>query len=223
MKLQITDELLSFAADIEALDVSDENEVIAAIEAEIAEINGNISRAEGRLSEIMRATGRNFGRDAEAVADALQAGADVMEAATMAPNIDELKSEGAALRSGLGVLRDRIREKRKAIEEIEHGVEARIADLAKPLIAAIEREEKAAAAIFKESYAAIATINLVTRRFTIAQMATKEVLKGLMGMNKLLKHERDIEVPKPLLDALAPLASKGKACRSKPTGVHRWN
>ncbi len=195
-----------------ALDFTNENERIAALRAELAEIDTALDRAETARRETVRLLGANRGPDGPAVADALIGGADVLGAVALGRTDEELRQEQASLRAAIGELNDRAAAVRDEIKEIQAAALASVADCSKPLADAIAEDMRDAAERLIEGYAAIAALSdaMKGHHGDIA-LAGRIAVDALHGMNKLLPDRRTLDVPPAMVEALQALQGKGDA------------
>lgn len=193
------------------LDFSAENERIEALQAEIAQTEQAIERAEARCTEIARALVQYRGPNGQDVADALLADATTLAATLAAPDAQAMDTERLALRAGIGDLRRRIESTQRTISEIEAETFGAVAKQAQPLVDALLADAREAAGKLVNIFAAFDAINVTTRHATLELAAARHSMGGLVGPMKFLNLGRRVDVPAPVQAALAPLNSKGPA------------
>lgn len=201
------------AALIGALDLSAENERVAALRTEVAEIEAAAERADSRLRAIGTALASRSGPDGAAVADALLSGADAADAAEAGPGDDALRAERETLRAGMGELSRRAELARREIGEIEQAATTKAAECVAPLAEALREEMRQAGNRIVEGFAAITAVQEATRGHGLARLAAESAVRGLMGQDKLLDYRRSATVPADIGAVLRPLVDKGPALR----------
>lgn len=204
----------ALASEIAKLDLSSENEQIEALDAEKKAIQAKIEEAETRSSELIIQIRDYEGPDPAAVADALMADISPTEAATLGPSKEDLIAENKALRAAIGQLHDRSRDKHLQIDEIKRAASTKISEVLRPFVDDISKTQIAAAEELVASFAAISLMHDISRHFTSEESRSRSAVKGVMTSGGILPYRGKIQIPPALLEALAPLNNKGKACRA---------
>lgn len=198
----------------EQLDLSSENAEVERLEAEITEIFRAAEKATARVAEISRLLVDFAGPSGRDVADQLLRGAEAREAATACPSRDDLEGERLALQAALRELRHREADVRLEISSVEQGAAGRAAEVAGPLLAAIEADMIEAAARIKAGWAAVSAVRAAASCSGLLVDKARTAVEGVSGVQRLLPFERTVAVDPALVAALAPLATKGRALRS---------
>lgn len=203
---------------LERLDLSEENNRITTLEAELGEIEAAIERANARRQEISqilhpdRAHPNN--RTAPcAIADRLLAGDARGVVIDAAPSRDELEHERETLRLGIGELAQRRDAKRGEIDAVKREADRKAGAACEELAIAYRAEATKAAETIREAFAALQSIENVTR-MTLADSAASAARTALDGASRdfgLLRRTKFADVPAAIVDALEPLGRKGKA------------
>lgn len=208
------------AKQIAAIDVTDTNRRIATLEAEKAEFEAAIARAESRCTGIAIAINEGATLDGRPVADELLADGDVMQAARLAPGLDQLRTEKDSLRAGIAELRGRIKTASAEIATIREGVGDQKRAAVKPLALALREEAVVAIEHLLEIFAASEAINWGTRSpdalliANVLRLALPPAIgaTGVPGLRDgLVAHRESLDVPRDVLDALAGLERLGAA------------
>lgn len=203
--------LSAVARAIDALDFTAENAEIAEIEAERARLESSISEAEARCTEISHALANWQGPDAQAIADALLAGTDAMQAAKAGSTEESLKADRQALRLAIGDLNRRVQEGRERIEASRATAIQRAAEASTPLVEALLADAREAAGTIVNAFAAMAAINHAARTGQEALSRTRRAVIALQGWDGLLPPADRFDVPREVTDLLAKLEGKGPA------------
>lgn len=203
------------ASALGALDFSEENARINALEAEALRCNDGIAKADARCIEIGQIIRAWTGPDGQAVADALLH-TDAISAATQGPDIAGLEAERSALRNGIGELNRRRQAASDEIREIKNSAVASKAGKATdPLIAELLANAKRAAVEIAEAYAALSAIGDATRNIHASNAVyhVAKATRGLFEVESILAGEgmNPIPVPADILNMLAELDAKGVA------------
>jgi len=206
-----TNTITAVARTFAALDFTTENERIAVLRGELAEIATALDRAETARRETVRLIAANRGPDGPAVADALIEGADVLEAVALGRTDEELRQEQASLRAAIGELNGRADALRKEIAAIQATALAEVAAVARPLADALAADMRDAAEHLIDGYAAIEALHDAVKAGSAAALAGRIAVDGLHGMNKLLPDRRVLDVPPSIVEALQALSGKGEA------------
>lgn len=200
-----------------ALDVTAENDSIAALEMEREQASAAIERAEARCTEISQALAAYVEPDhGEATADALLAGIGPREAADTGLDRTAMIEERAALRAGIGELRRRYDATYRQIIEVQRETFGRAGILAAPLADALFDRAREAAQIIVECYAALAAVESATR-YGAGEVERMGRIAGIiLSHDGLLESVRSIPVPDAISEVLRALQGKGTAL---PAGV----
>lgn len=199
-----------------ALDCTDENDQIAALEAERERIAGAIANADKRIRELSAEIATWVrANPSSAIADALLDNAEPSIAATAAPGRDALIDERAKLNGGIAELRRRDSEVYNEIRNIQVKTRARAGTSAVPVIAAWLEDALSAAQRLRECYAALDAISGATGAGTRERDRVGLAVARITGTDCLLRHG-PIPVDAATLDMLRALDGKGPAL---PFGV----
>ncbi len=197
-----------------ALDLEHENSEIARIEAEMASIAQAAERAQTRIAEVSRALAESRGPSGHDVADQLLQGADAREAAAAGPSREDLESERAALQAATRDLRRREDDLRAAVSAVETTAAQQAADLAGPLLSAIEADMIEAVSRIRHGWAAASAVRAAARSGGPLVDKARRMLEAASSGDALLSFERIVAVDPEIVAALAPLTTKGRALRS---------
>ncbi len=204
---------------IAMIDATDANRLIAGLETERAEFEAAITLAETRCSEIAIALDEGT-RDGRIVADELLAAGDVLTAARLAPDADQLRSEKDSLRAGIKDLRRRIETADGEIAGIREGIGNEVRAAAGPLAAGLQAQAVEAIEHLLEIFAAVEAINWGTRSHNALLVANvlRRALPPAIGAtgvsgqrDGLVVHRERLDVPTGVLEALAGLGRLGAA------------
>lgn len=206
-----TNAITATARTFAALDFTVENENIAKLRAELAEITTARDKADTARRETVRLLSANRGPDGPAVADALIEGATVLDAVALGRTDEDLRQEQAALRAAIGELDGRANAVRVEIAAIREAALAEVAGVARPLVDAIVADMRDAAERLIEDYAALRAIHDSVKAGGSEILAGRTAVDALHGMDKLLPDRRTLHVPAAIVETLQALADKGEA------------
>ncbi|SLJ86883.1 hypothetical protein [Novosphingobium mathurense] len=194
-----------------ALDFTGEEAELAQLEAQRADIDTAIERANARRTEInqalaARSAGREAGRKAAGlVADALLAGAHTSEAAALAPSPDQLQDEREQLAAAIRELQGRSDDVRSKLGALHRGAAGKAAIAAKPLADALRARAKQAAEELMECYAGLQALNSAIGAGSREVRQTRNAAAGCIGQDSLLSWRARIPVPSSVSDVIGAL------------------
>lgn len=199
-----------------ALDLSAEDAELATLERQIIETTTAISKAQQRRAEIDQAkralhdaNGRPSGR---AVADALLRGTDVVEAASLAPDLERLDRERLALSAAIGDLNQRIPELQNAISRVRAETAQMVIQAAAPVVEHIMEGMRSAAQDIVTGYAALAAIGQASGGgFAHQRQQASGAITGITGQGGLISWRKTVPVPAEILAMLEGLDAKGRS------------
>jgi hypothetical protein len=206
---------------IEALDLSDDNARVMAIDHQLAQIEQARNVAIARREEVLILL-RPF-REHEgsiplpegaggSVANALLAGVGPSEAAELLVDRAQLEHEREALNEGITELNRRDNALQGERRLLPPTVGRRIMAELQPLCDVIEAEAREAAQVIERSFAALSAISRAARTNPTAMHATADAVAGMRGGAGLLSAAGDVlDVPAGINEVLALLADKGPA------------
>lgn len=193
--------LSSVAAEIQALDFSEENARIAELEVGIAQKRDALDRALARRQEIT---------------DALIAGVSPTKAAELNTTEEKLERERAALDAAVPDLRRRIQSSEDAIREVKDRSRKRIAPIVQPLVDAIDQQARDLSQELSRCWAATEVLGAATYSAFPVLRGLRHAVKSLHEDFSLLPRNGPVDVPAELVRILRPLESKGVALPAKP-------
>jgi uncharacterized small protein (DUF1192 family) len=196
---------------VAALDFTEENRRIAELEDEILRLESAMERGKDRCNAIARQIHESKGPDGQAVGDALLADELPTDAARAGPNLEQLAAEKDALLAGIRDLSKRVEAARLEITGIQGRAGLKAAEAVAPLaVAAVAEMEQAAAVIFR-SFATLDALHAATRRHYLPRQKAVQAIGGIAGPGGITSWRSSVPVPDDAREALAGLASKGKA------------
>lgn len=196
-----------------ALDFTAENQQIDELEAKIREHQAAIGRADERRREISKLLYENTRPDGKAVAEALLANASPVDAALAGPSREQMEAERASLQEGIRELTYSVQDLRSEIDRICSHAAAKTRDAAQPLADHIFNQARQAVAGLPSLYAAMVAVSDTTRASSYQSQQLREAIGAMHAGDGLLQYERIHQVPEEIVEALKPLATKGKALR----------
>jgi hypothetical protein len=199
------------AAAFAAIDFSDQNARIAAIEEERAKIATAVEAAEARCTEIARLVYETKKDRADAIADALLVEGKASAALTAAPSREALDDERASLRAGITKLHHRAQDLHDEIKAIQSGSFHALAPTAERLVDAYLTIAQQGAEMIVEAYAALDALNFATHAGMTEVNRLKGAVAGFTGQGGLLSWRRTFDVPKQVDEVLRALEGKGPA------------
>ena len=222
MKMNDPNAFKALSDAIAGFSLSEENAQVGALESEIVSIRERISASEKRATELNQQIRDYSGPDPEAIADALMQEVSPAEAAALGVSKEELVTEHKSLRSAIGRLNDRIRDRQLQIDEVRRVAGSKFTKVARPFVDEVAKTQTRAAEDLISAYAAIRLLNDIGRQFTAEETRSREAVTGVMSGSGIIAHRRDIEVPLELIEALKPIDEAGPALRGKVRDVIRW-
>lgn len=199
------------AAALAALDFSAANRRIAELNADIAAMGAASDKANARCIEIELARRENRGPDAAAVADALLAELEPIEAARVGPDRQEMEAERTSLLSGMRELRHRIEDAQSEVGDIKNAAAAEVMRVAGPLVEAVMADARQNAEALVQSFATMEAIRRATRGYSNEASVVATAIEGCIGDRKLLGWRATAEVPAAIQQTLKSLTEKGPA------------
>jgi hypothetical protein len=208
---------------IAALDFTAENERVAGINQQLADIEAALQRARDRHAEILQLLRPFSGahdlastpvlneRDGRSIADALLAGKDTGEATEERITRDKLERERDALREGIAELTRRTREIEMQRSEVKSAAGRRTLEELRPLCAALEAEAREAAQVIVRDFAALTAIGRATNTNPPGLNTVATAINGLRGPGQLVSPAEDIQVPAEVLELIDLLLERGPA------------
>ncbi|MEE4152568.1 MAG: hypothetical protein V2I27_00255 [Erythrobacter sp.] len=190
---------------IAALDFSEANAAIRALEAEMASVENAQKATSGEIRALSQAIREFSGPEAEKVADAILSGSRAAEAATLGVPESELRDRRAALQAAAGELERRRERARKRLAEVREAAVEKSAKALQPLVDEIMREATRAANTLLAAYAAASALHSATRKCGDAQIVTRAGAVGVAGFQKILPHSSGAEAPGEVLALLDKL------------------
>lgn len=209
--------LMSTAAEIDSLDLSEENDRIAELETELERIARAQEKGRARIAEI-RTLKRESTQTQEGagVAAMLLKDAPPTDAAMTVRTADALHEEQDNLSSGIRELRARAAICQNEISETRRSAERKLQQAVQPLRDSLMDEARLAAEKIVEVFAAVKTLYLATGAASRDLYAVEMALDGVMMRDHaLLPRRLDLEAPEALRHALAGLAEKGSAVQRR--------
>ena len=194
-----------------ALDFTAEEAELAQLEAQRADIDTAIERANARRTEITqslaaRSAERGAGRKAAGlVADALLTGAHTSEAAALAPSPDQLQDEREQLTAGIRELQHRSDEVRTKLSTLRGKATSKAVSAAQPLADALRAKAKLAAEELLECYAGLQALNSAIGAASREVNQVRNAAAGCIGQGELLSWRARIPVPSSVLEAIGAL------------------
>lgn len=210
--MTINPDILSAAtASFAALDLTEENDLIAAIEAELGRLERAVESAFGRQAQIDAELGqlRHPELQGATIADALLAEVPAAEAASTVKLEEELHQERERLRTGVRELRLREETERRKLRDVQALARRKVGDLAAPLTEALLEEVRAASQRVVEGYAGLQAISRTAGSRTTAVLSAKAVAAAAFAAR--LVDGVSLAVPADIDAALSQLAGKGAA------------
>ena len=199
-----------------AIDVSEENERIAELEAERGRIDSAIASAQARVAEISTELAEYAPADpAVAMADALLADASPTMAADAGLDREALVAERAKLNGATGELRRRQDDAYNEIRAVQGRAFHKVQGAAQPMIAALVADARAAAERIAANYAMLDAINGATRAGNVERNAVGLAAARVMASDGLIRRG-PITVDSAIGAALRALQGKGPAL---PVGI----
>lgn len=206
--------LAAVAQQFAEIDLTAENDQIAAIEVQIFTAEEKIVAADERCREIARTKQEWRGPAGSDVADALMGGATVLDAARTGPDLAALEAEREALRAAMRDLRHRVEDWRAEISLIETNARQKIAGPAQRLLEGVNEDARAAASALATAYACAEAISAATRFGPVEAHNLRRLVQEASKSGGPLPYAlRDVEVPAELIATLATLQGKGSAMR----------
>lgn len=175
--LQQTEELFA------ALDFSEPNAILEALQIEIDKLSTAISKAEARCTEIARQK-VEYKHAAREVADALLGDATAIEAVELDPGPELLEAERLSLRAAINDLNERRREVLDRRRDVIRQCEASVGEMAAPLVAALRADLDAAAERVAEIFASLHALNTSTSAARVERDAAELGFQGLFGPHR---------------------------------------
>jgi len=194
-----------------AIDFSEENAEIAAIEGRIADMQKAAVTAEERCTAITRELVNFKGPSGADVSAALLAGQSATAAAVAGPSKEALETERASLKEGVRDLARRVEDSRQAIANIRQSAHQRLDSICKPLTDELAEEARAAAERIIAVYASYAAIALTTKFGWYEARKLNEKVNALMTDGAVVPYQRHIPVPVEISTMLQALEGKGSA------------
>ena len=199
-----------------AIDVTAENEQIAALEAERERISDALAKAEERVTEISAGLAAYLAADrGEAIAYAMSAKVDPTEASNAGPSREKLIEERGAINAGMANLRKRYDATYDAIRQIQTDAFAKVQAAAKPMVAALLAQAENAAQRIADAYAGLDAITGASRAGSGERERVGSALARITGTRGLLVRE-PIAVNGEIVTTLRELQGRGAAL---PVGI----
>lgn len=206
---EITNEIVAQA--LRALDFTEENARVAALNAEITDAEAAIAKAEARRTEISRALIELRGPDGRAVADALLDQVDARDAARSGPTQQEQIAERESLRAGILELQARIRTAQEQIGKVQADAMSRAGVAVAPLAADAIAKVRALAEPLFDAFAVLDAIAEATRSHGRERGEARAAVNGLAGPSGAVPWRRSVPVPAEVQAVLYELTGKGPA------------
>lgn len=202
-----------------ALDFTDANARIAAMQTEAANCDAAVERAHTRITEIAKRAAeiRDGIRDGRAVADALLADADPSSAADLAPHLDRLEDERQALRLGIADLTTRAQRLRNQVIEVQQGCAQLVVLEAAPLVDALSERLRTIGQDVLDTFAALSAVLNTARAGGVERIEAETAALGMVGPGCALPFRTVCPEPKAITKALSGLAGAGVAVPYRPT------
>jgi hypothetical protein len=213
------DPLAALASAVAALDFGAENEALAKLRAEHADLQAKRDAVRAEIQSLSEQVANWTGPNPALVAEAIMAGKSPAEAASVGVSRVELEGNRDALVASVDLIRERIDRLADQIWEAESAMTARIAEAVAPYVAHIEAQQRAAGEVLVQSDAALIALASVTNRRLDPDRKSQKAREGVTGKDSLLGWRDVIEPPPELLAALRPLAEKCAAVKGIPTAI----
>lgn len=206
-------------ARVRALDFTTENERIADIDHQIAQVKHARETAAARRDEISQILQSLTGEDriarppipeGSAVADALLAGGDVTEAAAAKIDVAALRRERTALHEGISDLGRRESTLERERRDVQSEAGRRMLKELQPLCSALEAKAREAAAVIVDVFASMEAIGHTTSKNPPSLQNVAAAARVING--ELTPFREYVDVSAEVVDLLSGLADKGPVC-----------
>lgn len=194
-----------------AIDFSEENAEIAAIEGRIADMQMASVTAEERCTAITRELVNFKGPSGADVSAALLAGHSATTAAVAGPSKDALETERTSLREGVKDLARQVEAARQQILGIRQAAHQRLNPICQMLVDELMEEARAAAERIMTVGASLEAISWTTKFGWYEAKQFKKAAHALTEGGAIIDYRRDIAVPAEICEALHALDGKGPA------------
>lgn len=211
---------------IAALDFTAENDRIAAIDQQLADIQAAVERGKARREEVNQLLRPFAGAhhlalapalnelDGRGIATALLSGTSTADAAKARTTRADLEEEQAALRDGIAELMQQQQDLQVERDAVRRSAARRSFEELRPLCSAYEAQAKAAAETIVQCFAAMSAIGRVTSSNPPGFNAVASAVGGLRGGDRLVSPSDGrggdmVKVPAEVLQLVDLLDAKG--------------
>lgn len=211
--------LRAVAAELARIDHSAANAEISALKAEIAHAESREQAVRDEIGRLAERIGAYMRPDAETIAKAVLAGAELEDAALTGDSLRDLEERREALRSSLRPIQAHIDDRRQALFLAEARAREPIIDAVKPYIEHLRERQRRAAEVLLETDAAMVAIGSGLRCHVEGSDASRRAREGVTGDRALLNSGDVLRPPEDLLAVLQPLSDLSEAVRGFPTAI----
>lgn len=201
---------IALAAAVAAVDFEATNAEIARLDAERQTANDKAAEAEAEAQRLVEEIRNWNGPDAEALADAMLAGASPGETALAAPTREQLQDRRQAMLATAGALRDRAQRASRDRDEVAASQRLAILDAAHEFMEAQMKVQMRAAQDMINAVAAVDAVRWITGNNLAGSIASRQARRGVTGADSLLGPVDRIAVPASVVEALRPLEGRAK-------------
>lgn len=195
----------------EALSFEAENAEIDRLSSDLQAADKAAERARRRASQIGDLRRDYRGPDGASVADALLADANVTDAAIAGQSLAALEEEQTALSAGVREIGNRCRAYQEAIDQVRADSATRLAAEAQELTDALIADAQRSARELLDTFAALFAVNRAARTGASELNQMSGAIEALFSNRGLMQWTKTAEVPREIVDCLAPLKNKGRA------------
>lgn len=213
------DALKTFAAALAKIDHEPGNAAVREIRAQIAHAEGKIAAVREEANRLSQQIAAYRGPDANAVAAAVLAGAELDDATFASESRRDLAERREALTSSLKPISAHIDELRHALFVAEGRARQPMVDAAKAYAEHLRERQRNAAEELVEIDAALVAIGSGLQCHVEGAEASRQAREGVTGDRSILGWRDVLNPPGDLLAVLQPLADASDAVRGFPAAI----